>query len=369
MEYSSLQPVDLCRQSEIPTDEKVVETESVTKEVDTIVVGSVALDTISKLDTYHMNDSNPGSTRTSIGGVGHNVSLATHYTGGKIRFVSIIGDDLTGKSLKNMIEVDNTLFEKPGSTASYTSIHDTTGELVIACADMKIIETDFSHDIIQELDRYKPKNVVLDCNLSVDTLQKIINHASCNLVIEPTSVVKSKRIGELKLNVHESIELITPTINELESIYETLESREMFDDEWFEIIDSLELYRIRDILQGGMIKKLYDQGIVQKAFKLIPFFNNIVIKLGKEGVLCIGNTQSKFLQTKSQFPFYIEYHPIPEQNENLQIVNVTGAGDTFLGALMSNLHLPLKEAIHKSQLCSGLSITSEDAINSQIRDV
>lgn len=362
MDHSSLQPAQL---EPVKTPSK----SPAPKNVETIVVGSVALDTISKLDTYHMNDSNPGNTRTSIGGVGHNVSLASHYTGGDIRFLSIIGDDLTGKSLKNMIEVDNTLFERPGSTASYTSIHDTTGELIVACADMNIIETDFSQDIIQEIDRYHPQNVVLDCNLSVKTLQTVINHVSCNVVIEPTSAIKSKRIGELELDVHNSIELITPTINELESIYATIESRELFDDEWFEIIDSLELHRIRDILKGGMIKKLYDEGIVQKAFKLLPFFNNIIIKLGKDGVLCLGNSQSQFLKTKSQFPFYIEYHPIPKENQNLTIVNVTGAGDTFLGALMSNLNLPLKELIHKAQLCSGLSITSQDAINSQIRDV
>lgn len=77
----------------------------------------------------------------------------------------------------------------------------------------------------------------------------------------------------------------------------------------------------------------------------------------------------------------VEYFPIPKENENLQVVNVTGAGDTFLGYLVARLgennwlNHEIKsveqvwhkwETIYKAQLAAGLSLRSEEAVNKNI---
>lgn len=339
--------------------------------VDTLIIGAVAIDTISKLDEYRMNDSNPGNTRTSIGGVGYNIALACTYSGGNVKFVSVIGDDYSGKVLQSQTTINHKLYIKPGNSANYISIHNPQGELIIASADMKIIETDFFDVTQKELKSCQPDNVVVDCNISLNHLQQIYDYTPAKLIIEPTSAYKAHKLGDLNISVHKPVELIMPTVAELNTIYDRLERNDRFDDEWFEIIDSLELYRVGNMLKGGMLKQLHEQGIIQKAFKLLPYFSNIIIKLGEKGVLSLGvRTSSLFnIEIPNDTPFYIIYDPIPQENENIQVVNVTGAGDTLLGYIIANLDKPFAQMIYKAQLLSGLSLQSHHAVSEKIKYV
>lgn len=363
----------------------------VTREIPSVMVaGSVALDTVAKLGPgSKLKDSNIGVITNSVGGVGYNVAQASKYVCESTKFISRIGDDAAGKTIGQ--KVSGLEVVPGGRTAQYMCTHDANGELIVACADMSIMEQDFA--ITQ-----KAGVAVYDCNLSPQTVTKALLNNVYN-VIEPTSHMKAKRIAQMGLDIfpNNQVKLITPTVAELASIYETFTSK--FDDDWFGVLDSLKVDQLRDRLD----KKLYDQGVFQQCFQLLPYFQNILVKLGKDGVLlvslCTTVEDYKSIPTASVYkPGYIktslgmnhdggrmgvvvEYFPIPKENENLQVVNVTGAGDTFLGYLVARLgennwlNHEIKsveqvwhkwETIYKAQLAAGLSLRSEEAVNKNI---
>src|SRR5690606_40898129 len=76
--------------------------ESNTQSPETIVVGSTALDVTchhqplahtTPKGTLKLHTSNPVEVHESIGGVGHNIALASHLVGGKTRLVSVVRND------------------------------------------------------------------------------------------------------------------------------------------------------------------------------------------------------------------------------------------------------------------------------------
>ncbi|RLV95038.1 hypothetical protein JA1_001307 [Spathaspora sp. JA1] len=385
------------------------------KPKDLLIVGSIALDTIAKMNQgSKLHDSNPGTTTNSIGGVGYNIFLASKYAGANSKLVSQIGQDFAGKFILDKLTRDgidtSAIQETQGNTAQYTSIHDSQGELVVACADMSIIETDFSSQIIQEITHNQPKIVALDCNLSPTTVSKILPETP-SVILDPTSHIKAKRISQLNLQCYPNnkIKLITPTIQELNSIYESFQQSNHFNDldNWFPILDSFNINsNFRDKLDRiniPIFKKLLSQGIFQQSFHLLPYFQNVLVKLGDQGVVLISLSSTiddyKSIPTTSQYRpellltsqgmkfsegrmgVSIEYFPIPKENENLNIVNVTGAGDSFFGYLAASLSKDnwlgseIKdieqvwnkwECIYKCQLASGLSLISTNAVSEEI---
>lgn len=421
--------------------------------MDTLIIGSLALDSISSINESGdsiMGDSNPGKISSSIGGVGYNVSLAHNYgissnynknVKQSYRLITAIGDDFTGKSIINQlnsqkIDTSGIYIDKSGihSTSQYNSIHDKFGELIIACADMNIVEQNFMKDHIkQEIIRSQAKQVIIDCNLSGNTINEIVSfikeemNSEINLIIEPTSLPKSKRVSEINdknLLVYPNnvIKLITPTLNELESIYESFEKMQKFDDyeDWFPILDSLGIdsqFREKLIVlerKFPIMKQLNERGIFQQSFKLIPYLSNILIKLGKHGVLLIQINKNiddfKSIPTVSKYSpqfiitsngseyidpndnnnnkkigIVIQYFSIPTENESINIKNVTGAGDSLIGFLSSTtinnnnwLNGEINsieeewnkwENIYKSQLASGFSLNCESSISDEIINI
>lgn len=388
------------------------------RSVETLVVGSLALDTISVLALgQKMGDSNIGSTKWSVGGVGNNVALACKLAGGSVKLVSPVGDDFAGKTLRERVEVDHSLCTMGGSTALYTSIHESDGSLIVASADMAIVEEDWSQHVISEIDKSAPKVVVLDCNLSSETMSKIVAHTgkrkSIRVVIEPTSVAKASRIGHLHSSVlgvfpNNRVRMITPTVAELGQIYETFSRRELFDDydQWFPMLDSLGINAVfrEKVAKTSILAPFLAQGILQQAFSLVPYFERIILKLGAQGILevaistdveayksipttsahrpaCIVTSTGR-KEDQRAMGVVIQYHPIPTENQSIAIKNVTGAGDTFLGTLVSSpveWMLPEVDSveqewgkwlqIYRSQLASGLTLQCDSSVSCKIADL
>lgn len=399
-----------------------------------VVVGSLALDTIvSFKDKFKLQDSNPGLVRTSIGGVGHNVFFGCHYglqspfcgNQKSTRLVSIVGDDYNGNALINQligvgIDTLGILKSKSGFTAQYVSNHTSTGELVVACADMSIIEQDFSKHIITQIMRANPELVIIDCNVSSKVLTSILaflQNKSIRVIIEPTSHVKAGRIGEATLEVFPQnvVDMISPTISELSTIHESFEDNGKFEDYdcWFPLLDLMGIdSQFRQKLDAlanrpnfHVLKTILADGTFQKAFQLLPYLPNILIKLGDKGVIMVSLSTSvksyKSIPTTSSYKpeflitsqgqndvgVVIKYFAIPIENKNIDIVNVTGAGDTLLGYLSATLvsceeanwlDLEIKtieqewnlwESIYKSQLASGHVLQNEAATTPFIKNI
>ncbi|CAK7891952.1 hypothetical protein CAAN4_A00804 [[Candida] anglica] len=437
-------------------DEKKQDTTSVSdiptpSVVNTIVVGSLALDSICKISSnVIMNDSNPGTISSSVGGVGFNVAKACSLalkspscSNGTSRLVSIVSNDMAGHTIigqlkKLGIDTSGILVDTTSgcSTAQYTSTHANNGDLIIACADMKIAEYDgLAQHVLSEIKRGSPRQIVVDCNVSSSTLSTIFDYVresnlECNVIVEPTSSPKSKRISlchsrNLRPFPNNSVSLITPTVGELDAIHSALAERELFDDydHWFPLLDSLGIdstFREKlSISKHPVLKNGLELGYLQQAFSVLPYIPNILLKLGEQGVLSMSISTNvedyKSIPTTSVYSpeftivtstgrsytadngsqqkmgLVIQYFPIPPENGNITIENVTGAGDSFLGYLMArmstaNTHLVEGtwltsevgsverewfkwESIHKAQLASGKSLQSLAAISEDIATI
>lgn len=350
------------------------------------IVGSVAVDLMCKLtpEKYDLHDSNPGKSSTLIGGVGFNVFLAAHYASkdrNAVRFISQVGNDLFGDLVlsdlsKKNIDTSGIIRNPAQNTARYVLIHDKKGDLVVACADMGIAENFDSQRLSEALEKADPKVVLVDSNVSEDTILQVQKLSSSRkLVIEPTSSMKAGKLAKaIGKSPHSFIftnhiqrlitegpdsvgglVLATPTVAELRRIHDSMDENELFDvDKWFPIIDAIgvnsDFRNKMDSLKSiSFPQNILKEGIIQQAVKLLPYIPSIIVKLGQDGVLMINMTmdagkleddpnnhiivsKGKEFDLFHQLGVVVQWCPVPEKVTD--IVNVTGAGDAFVGYLV-----------------------------------
>lgn len=404
--------------------------------ISTLIIGLIAQDTICTITgDVVMQDSNPGLITSSVGGVGFNVALANHYSlnsknlTNKSRLVSALGDDIAGAGILTLLKdygIDHNGVKTLSGckTAQYVASIDSNGHLLLASADMRIIESPQCVDhIVSEIGKSQPKLIIVDCNLLKNGLDAVLEAASSlpitpRIIVEPTSAPKLSRLVEvntsrLKVYPQNLILMITPTAEELAVIHSSFGKREFFDDydSWFPLLDLMgidSLFREKMVSLAGKneaMKHMLEKGIVQQAVQILPYIPKILVKLGSRGcVLFSLNTNVndyKSVPTTSPFkPTFtliskgrnyeegktlgitIEYFAVPPENANLSVVDVTGAGDTLLGCLVALLaqndwltdgvelleqEWGKWEGIYKSQVASGLTIESSQAVSEAIR--
>ncbi|KAH3661786.1 hypothetical protein OGAPHI_005964 [Ogataea philodendri] len=368
------------------------------KTANALVVGSVALDSTNTLQKVDLNDSCPGKTEYSVGGVGFNVAFAASSVGDPQQVVLVSGinkSDVAGKTiLDKFAEVGmrtDGLLEMKGRTAQYTSIHDSKGELVIACADMDIIETITADQVVAKIDQLSPNYILLDTNVSVEVIEAVLAKAngSIKVVVEPTSGAKVKKLVSTHLGCFpdHTVNLITPTVLELEQLYDSFYSKGKFEDisTWFNILDSL---NINSVLRGKLekhplLRKYLAGGVFQQAFQLLPYFPAILVKDGEHGVVLIEivgmeqQTPSKadfsiLHKGRNGLALLISHYRAPTIDPDAKI-SVTGAGDTLAGYLLAKLS-PTKQIpfsnnrdslVTNSQHAAATSLHCPSAVNHQ----
>ena len=143
----------------------------------------------------------------------------------------------------------------------------------------------------------------------------------------------------------------------------------------------------RDPSKGNMAF-LVAQGIIQKAVNLLPFFQHLIVKCGDQGIIVVMHISPKdalnsVLAHKHSNPLerYIVAHGNSKEITFIQhfpslpietIVNVTGAGDSFVGALLaclahdsSTMYDPngLKDVVAIAQKAAKLTLQSHSAVS------
>jgi len=149
--------------------------------------------------------SNPVDGHRSFGGVARNVAENLARLDVTTSFVSIVGDDDTGRSiirgLRDLgVDVSQMIVTGEAPTAEYAAILGPENELVLGIADMGIF------DLFQpaHLDRVWPHLaaaafVFADCNLPAETLAALITRrrgARFRLAIDAVSSPKARRLPE-----------------------------------------------------------------------------------------------------------------------------------------------------------------------------
>ena len=257
-----------------------------------------------------MHTSNPAIINQSVGGVGHNIALASSYAGATTMLCSAIADDLTGRSVLTQLRefglatdgvqvLDST---SDARTAQYVALNDLHKDLVVAMADMAILD-EVTPSVLEsweaQMQTYKPNWIAVDANWSPTLLSKILSMAKkyrAKVAFEPVSNAKSVRlfspdapiITGSRVVPQNAISLATPNVHELHTMFKAAREGQLFDSpEWWETINSFEMSSAgsRDKLVFMTGVDFVDIGIPQQMIQLLPYIPNLVVKLGSQGTL------------------------------------------------------------------------------------
>ncbi|QRV76256.1 indigoidine synthase A family protein [Ceratobasidium sp. AG-Ba] len=373
-----------------------------------VIIGAAAMDIIAQ--PHHdspsaVHSTSPGSVRMSPGGVARNVAEAAHrvlesLSGGhefeskRPLLISPVGQDAFGLVLGSETELIGmradglmNLSTPDQRTATCNMFLDVRGDLQMGVADMGIIG-DAKLDVgrlLEKLESAAPSIVAFDGNPSSDTISNIIKKAKQLAAMnfpQPTSTAKCTRVIPVLKSLVENDEdpCITgafPNIIELRSMWETARSEDLLDSSyWWSVVDTFgsDLHRV---LAGQM------------ATQLIPFIKHFVIKCGSKGVVLVAHVTSKegainwasegsrpidhqiVSRASDGSALIIRHFPAYALPASLATINVTGAGDSLVGALLAALAhkgdifstpTELSTAIDLGQRCAVETIQSPFAV-------
>lgn len=300
--------------------------------------------------------------------MGHNVATAAHLIGSKnVRLHSLIGSDLAGETIIASLKsrgLDTTgiqISKKPGSrTAQYVAVNDQKKDLVVAMADMSIL--DDATELKENLKDIRPSYLVVDANWSASSIREFFTigkAAKATTVFEPVSNAKSARLFPLGKSLptypNHIVDLAAPNNYELAAMYSEARSNTHLESkEWFQVIDAMGIPSsgARDRFVAITNCAMVDQGIPQQSVQLLPFIPTILTKLGADGVLLTAllapedqrlkdPEHAKWILSRCNDGgeviggVYMRLFPAQEVKE--EIVSVNGVGDTFLGAVVAGL--------------------------------
>ena len=162
-----------------------------------VVIGGVNMDIWGSPKTRLVaRDSAPGFVCMSPGGVGRNIAHNLCLLGLDVSLCAALGDDANGAALKKACEelgMDMSLCPViPGQRSStYLYITDEEGDMALAINEMDIckeISPAYLASILPELE--KNSALVLDANLSEESIAFICDNTSLPIYADPVSTVK-----------------------------------------------------------------------------------------------------------------------------------------------------------------------------------
>lgn len=362
---------------------------------DVLVAGSLAIDLSCDYipfgdERVHVapvpHTSNPAVIGQSLGGVGHNVAVAASYVGSKVLFCSVVADDLSGRAALASLEKEGlstagiqVLPSTPGArTAQYVAINDANKDLLVAMADMGIVELPEDKLDIEGfweplIEASKPRWVVLDANWHPEVLKKwssLARKHGARVAFEPVSTAKSRRlfgrdatgagaaIGPTQTVPNHAVSLACPNRLELAAMYAAAREGLLFESpSWWSIIDAMNLSPAgsRERLVAATSPALVDEGLPQQSIQLLPFIPCLVTKLGEAGALLTQLLPAGDPRlTDPEYAPYILARAAPSADAPFggvymrlfapgtiltpdDVVSVNGAGDTLLGVTVAGL--------------------------------
>lgn len=398
------------------------------EKADVMVAGSLAIDLSCDFTPFENEQaliapvphtSNPAVIGQSLGGVGHNVALAAKYVGSDVLFCSVVADDLSGRAALASLGKEGlstagiqVLPSTPGTrTAQYVAINDAKKDLLVAMADMGIVELpeqqlDFEGLWEPLLERTKPAWVVVDANWHPEVLKKwttIARKHGARVAFEPVSTAKSRRpfgrdatgacaaIGPKQVVPNHAISLACPNRLELTSMYAAARETDLFESQgWWAVIDAMNLSPTgsRERLVYVTSAALVDEGIPQQSIQLLPFIPCIITKLGEAGALLTqllppGDPRltdpeyAPYILARthvSDAPFggiYMRLFPPAVNLSPEDVVSVNGAGDTLLGVTVAGLAKKgdaarVEDVISVAQEASRRTLTSAGGVSQEL---
>jgi len=265
-------------------------------------------------------DSNIGSVKMSLGGVGRNIGENLVRMDIETKLISVLGDDIYGSKIiedSTLVGLDmkDSLILKGESTSIYLAVLDETHDMTVAISSMDIYERmtiNFIKDKKHVIDN--SKLCILDTNIPVDVIEYLLNnHRNTDFFLDTVSTAKAKKVKNLIGNIH------TLKSNAME--VEAITGMEIKNDD--------DLKRNCEFLMNKGVKKIF-------------------ITLGKNGVFYFDGTTMKHIKAN-----------------NVKPINTTGAGDAFMAALVY-CHLnnmDINESAKFATSASVVALSHENTIN------
>lgn len=370
---------------------------------DALIIGAVAEDLTCCIsdgakDDSFLYTSHPGTIKSSIGGVAYNIARTASYINSNVQLVSEVDSETILTQLANE-GLDTSGIKKSNMpTSRFVAIHNGSGELLTAVADMDTIAHMSTDHIKSIIENCKPKIVFFDGNLGPAQKTQIIKSAKSvgSLIgFEPTSVSKASKIAQISLDVfpNNKIDIATPNKLELEAMFSAFSSNGMFDVEnWFPVIDVLNINQEFRMAMESLSKsspdlqQLVSSGMSQQAFHLLPYIPTLLVKDGSNGVTLFqllteisaikrsvcSSSSSRICVGQNDLGIVVQHFPAyPTSND--KIINVNGAGDTLLGVILSELAIDTswiytigdeKNLImDKAQFAASLTLQSDKSVS------
>jgi len=237
---------------------------------------------------------------------------------------------------------------------------------------------------------------VFDANITTEVIYHLVNVCSSKGIstfFEPTSVAKCKAIlFALKMmdqDVSRCIEFISPNIIELRELAKNISENGL--EKMAHWRNSFAKYQVNASFFEKFEKFAFSQpfgitfvkqeNLIPLALKLLPFMKNIIVKCGPKGTLVVSRDINSGKRSGPHQFFWdqgnimISFYPPPTVINSEQVVNVTGAGDSFVGVLVAGLlrdpkalHDPLtaENLIRVAQMASIHTLKSSYAVSPQI---
>ena len=233
-------------------------------------------------------DSNPGTVRLSLGGVGRNIAHNLSLLGTDVHLLTAYGDDLYGERVAAScselgIDLSHALRITGATTSTYLYLADDQGEMALAVSDMEICKKITPSYLSSQLPLLQNAQVVVaDANLSAESLEFLASNCTVPLFVDPVSTVKAQKLRPILGKIH------TLKPNRLEA--ELLSGVSIRSEE--------DLHRAADVLT--------EMGV-----------HRIFLSLGADGVFAVMGQERLHLK-----------------NLPGKMVNTTGCGDAFMAALV-----------------------------------
>lgn len=175
----------------------------------TAVVGAVNMDICGRPQKKLIfRDSNPGTVRLTPGGVGRNIAHDLRLLGEPVRFLTVFGTDPYAEALRRDCEtlgmdLSCALTVPDGRTSSYLYITDEHGEMQLGLCDTDISQNITPAYLQAHLEALCAADaVVMDGNLTEETIAWLGAHCTAPLFADPVSVTKAERMRASLGRVH-----------------------------------------------------------------------------------------------------------------------------------------------------------------------
>jgi pseudouridine kinase len=291
-----------------------------------VVIGGANMDLCGRSNaSIVLADSNPGLLESSAGGVGRNIAENLALIGSQVEFIGVFGGDTWGQKLRESCHVanvgtDHSLLKMDEKSSCYLSILDDQGELLVALNDMQLIDQLDATQLAKRSGIINGASVlVIDANLSEEALDYLFNqHGDKTIFVDPVSSIKAKKL----LPYLDKIDFLKP--NQLEA----------------KVLAGYDTNKSVDANQ--LANNLHSKGV-----------SHIALSLGNEGVLASWDSQQ------------IIVNAIPTD-----VVNVTGAGDAMMAALIHSYlqNWSWDQSVRFAVTAAHLALTTANTINSDISE-